>query len=164
MGALKTCLSDYHERTHRSFGKLIEHCGTLEPEELNRELPGFGYPSVRLQIHHALTAERYWFGVPQGRIDVEDDSDQFTTCEALEELRSRIFANSQEYFESVDDEQLEAARPMMTWGNEEKVLKPVHIIMRVMTHTYSHQGQIMAMCRLMGKPVEPGLDFPILEG
>ena len=160
--SLKSCLIDYHERTHRSLSGLIKHCGSLDSEQLNRELPGFGYPTVRLQLHHPLGAERYWFGVLQGRIDVQDDADQFTTCESLEEFRRNVFANSQKYLQSVDDDQLESARSMMTWQNKEKILKPTHIIMRVLTHTYHHQGQIMAMCRLMEKPVEPGLDFPIL--
>ena len=158
---LTASLIDFHKRTHRSAGKLIKHCGLLGPEELNRDLPGFGYPSVRLQLHHMFTAERYWFGVLQGRIDIDDDSMKFPTTESLEKLRQSIFTESQRYLESVDDEQIQSARQMITWGNKEKLLKPVHVIMRVVTHVYHHQGQIVAMCRLMGKPVEPGLDFPL---
>jgi uncharacterized damage-inducible protein DinB len=32
--------------------------------------------------------------------------------------------------------------------------------MRTMTHIYHHQGQVTAMCRLLGRPVN-GLDYPI---
>jgi len=31
--------------------------------------------------------------------------------------------------------------------------------MRTLTHFFHHQGQIAAMCRLLGKPVS-GLDYP----
>ena len=35
-----------------------------------------------------------------------------------------------------------------------------HVFMRTVTHLYHHQGQIVAMCRLVGKPCT-GLDYPI---
>ena len=72
-------LVEFHERAHQSLKKLLEHCHQLSAEELNRELSGFGYPTVRLQLHHDIGAEKYWTGVLQGRIDVRsnDDSDHY---------------------------------------------------------------------------------------
>ena len=56
--------------------------------------------------------------------------------------------------------ELDTARPMITWGNKEKVLRPVHVIERTQMHIYHHQGQILAMCRAFGKP-GGGVDYPI---
>jgi uncharacterized damage-inducible protein DinB len=153
-------LLDIHERVHRNLAALLAHCRELSDEEMNRELTGFGYPTVRLQLHHAIGAERYWTGVLQGRIDADDDSPDYPTMASLEVLRERVFAATAAYLRTVAAGDLNTARPMMTWGNKEKVLTPVHVIMRAVTHIYHHQGQIVAMCRLLGKPC-PGVDYPL---
>ena len=38
----------------------------LPPVALDQELEGFGYPSIRLQLHHVIGAEQYWVGVLRG--------------------------------------------------------------------------------------------------
>jgi uncharacterized damage-inducible protein DinB len=36
------------------------------------------------------------------------------------------------------------------------------VIMRVVTHIFNHEGQVLAMCRSMGKPNVPiDLDYPV---
>jgi len=154
-------LIDFHNRGHQSFEKIIEHCQQFRSQELCREFEGFGYPSLRLQIHHAIGAEKYWIGVLQGRIDVDDDISKYATIDRLTEYRQKVYSATERYLHTVSMEELKRARSMMTWGNNEKVLIPVHVFMRTLTHLYHHQGQISAICRLMGKPVEPGMDYPI---
>lgn len=136
------------------------HCRQFSAEELDRELVGFGYPSVRLQLHHEIGAEQYWIGVLQGRIEADDTSSDYPTVESLEAYRQQIFSATDDYLRAASTEELITARPMMTWGNKEQLLTPVHVFMRTLTHIYHHQGQITAMCRLLGKPVN-GLDYPI---
>ena len=153
-------LLDLHERAHRNLTALLVHCRDLGGEAINRELAGFGYPTVRLQLHHAIGAEKYWIGVLQGRIDADDDSPDYPTIESLEIYRQYVFAATQDYLRGASVQELSSARPMMTWGNRERVLIPAQVFMRTLTHLYHHQGQITAMCRLLGKPCA-GLDYPI---
>lgn len=154
-------LREFHRRAHDSLKRLLEHYGQLSAEELNRELAGFGYPTVRLQIHHEIGVEKYWIGVLQGRVDAEDDDPNYPAVESLEAYRREVFAATQGYLQGASEEELKTPRPMMTWGNKERVLIPVQVFMRTLTHNYHHQGQIAAMCRLLGKPIPPGLDYPI---
>ena len=154
-------LCDAHERTHRSLRKLIAHCGGLEPEALAREFPGFGYPTVPLQLHHGIAAERYWVGVLQGKMLVDHDAEDYSTIAALEAFREMIRAATEGYLAGASSEELNTPRTMVTWRQAEQVLMPAHVILRTMTHHYQHQGQIVAMCRLLGKPIA-GTDFPIL--
>ena len=65
-------LLDLHERSHRSVKKMLEHCQQLSTEELDRVIPGFGFPSVRLQLYHELGAQDYWIGVLNGDIRADD--------------------------------------------------------------------------------------------
>ena len=129
-----------------------------EPE--NRELEGFGYPTLRLQLHHEIGAEEYWIGVLQGRGEADDNSADYRTAASLEIYRQQVFAATDAYLRTASTDELNTARKMMTWGDREQVLIPAQVFMRTMTHLFHHQGQITAMCRLLGQPVN-GLDYPI---
>lgn len=154
-------LLDLHERAHRSLRKLIAHCGQLDQEGLNRDLDGFGFPSVRLQLHHVIGAEEYWMGVLRGRFEVDENDGAYPTVETLEAYRSAVCETTDRYLAAASTDELNTARSMTTWGNKERVLVPAHVFLRTSTHIYHHQGQIVAMCRLLGKPAE-GMDFPIV--
>lgn len=153
-------LLDLHERAHRSLRKLLAHCRQLSSDELNRELPGFGHPTVQLQLHHVIGAEEYWVGVLKGSFEVRDDEADYPTTAKLEEYRQRVCSVTEEYLRATSTEELNTPCKMMTWGDKERMLTPSLVILRPMTHIYQHQGQILAMSRLMGKPVA-GLDFPL---
>jgi uncharacterized damage-inducible protein DinB len=153
-------LLDLHRRAHRNLIALLAHCRELDAEQIDRELDGFGYPTVRLQLHHEIAAEKYWVGVLRGRLDVEDDSPDYPTIESLEAYREKVAAATEAYLRAASVEELNTARPMMTWGDRVKTLAPAHVLLRTATHLYHHQGQIVAMCRLLGKPTG-GLDFPL---
>jgi uncharacterized damage-inducible protein DinB len=154
---------EYHKRAHHSLTTLLDHCRQFSGEELLRELPGFGVPALRSQFHHAIGAEKYWIGVLLGRIDVDDDEADCQTIESLEEYRKLTYSIAEGYLNSATPEELSTARPVMTWGNKERTIIPAHVIMRTITHIYHHQGQIAAMCRILGKPIPQGLDYPIFE-
>ncbi|MCP4686237.1 MAG: hypothetical protein GY867_12430 [bacterium] len=156
-------LLEFCRRAHQSFGKLIEHCRGLSDQEFNKEIDGFGYPTVKLQLHHVLGAQKYWIGVLHGRMDVDEDPDDMFAISDVVEYSISVQRTMEEYLESASTEELTAARPMITWGNIERNLIPAHVVIRTLTHLYQHQGQVMAMCRLMSKPVEPGMDYPILS-
>ena len=154
-------LLDLHARAHQNLVALMAHCRSFDADELHRELAGFGYPTVQLQLHHEVVAERYWVGVLHGRIDAEEDAGEFPTVESLEHLREQVFQATETYLQAASIEELNSARPMMTWGRkEERLLTPANIILRTQMHLYHHQGQLLAMCRLLGKPAN-GFDYPI---
>jgi len=153
-------LMDLHERGHRSLATLLSHCRSFTTDEIDRELPGFGNSTVRLQLHHIIGAEKYWIGVLQGRIDADEDAPDYPTIESLERYREQVFEATKTYLQSASQEALNTAREMMTWGGERPVLTPARVIARTVTHIYHHMGQVAVMCRLLGRPCK-GLDFPI---
>ncbi len=156
-------LSDIHYRAHQTLQKLLMHCRALEPGELNREMDEFGDPTVQLQLHHVISAERYWIGVLEGRMDVDEDEADYPTADALEAFRQKVFALGESYLQTASADELNTPRPMITWGNKERVLIPAHVFLRTQMHIYHHHGKVSAMCRLMGKPIPPGMDYPIAE-
>ncbi len=154
-------LRDLHERTHRKLAELIAHCGELDLEALNRVMDGFGDGTLRLQLHHALTAERYWVGVIHGRMDADNDAEKYPDVPSLEALRAEVFAFTDGYLAGATAAELNTARPMTTWDGKEHPLAPAHVVLRTVTHIYHHMGQVAAMCRLLGHPVTQGVNYPI---
>ena len=152
---------DMHVRAHRSMERLIRHCGQLTTDELNREIIGFGYPTVRLQLEHMVGAEEYWVRVIRGRFDENEADGEFPTLAAIESYRLRVAEETDEFLRSSTDEDLNEPREMLTWPKKLRTLTPAHIIVRTLTHIYQHQGQVLAMCRIIDRPAPAGLDFPL---
>jgi len=155
-------LLDLHERCHRSLTRYVEHCRLLSDEELDRQLDGFGYPTVRIQLQHAIGAERYWVSVLRNQMDASEDEADAVSIDALEQFRQSVFEVTQAWLGETPDEQLTAPQTVTTFGGHERSLAPTHVILRTQTHVFHHMGQIAAMCRLMGHPIPEGLDFPIV--
>lgn len=155
-------LTDTHSRCHQSLAKLIDHCAGFSNDELARELDGFGYPCIRLQLHHVIGAEQYWVGVLRGLMLVDELEQDYASIDALRAFRQRVAGITVEYLNNADEGELNTPRPMTTFGGHERELVPAHIILRTQTHIFQHQGQVAAMSRLLGKPIPPGLDFPII--
>src|SRR5262245_31862912 len=153
-------LLDIHDRSHRNVRGLIEHCRQLTSEEFGRSMDGFGYPSVRLQIHHAIGAEKYWVSVLEGHMDAEENESDYQGVDALERYREGVFVVTERYLRGASEDALNTAKVMTTWGNRQRLLIPAEVILRTKVHYYHPQGKVLAMCRLMGKPGS-GLDYPI---
>ena len=153
-------LIEVHERVHQNLAILLDHCDTLPEGGCDKEMDGFGYKTIRLQIHHMLGAEEYWIGVIQGDFNADDDDHLYPTIGSLKDFREKVFDMGRTWLDSASEEELLTARPMMTWRGVEKVMTPAHIFMRTQTHMYHHKGQVVAMCRLLGQPCS-GTDYPI---
>ncbi|MCC7139835.1 MAG: DinB family protein [Planctomycetes bacterium] len=154
-------LLELHRRTQTSVQKAIEHCEDFAPEALHVEHAGFGYPTVLRQLHHVAGAERYWVGVLEGRmLDDEHDAD-FASLQALRAYRECVLSATRAAIARLSPEALATRRPMTVWGGRVVDLVPALVVLRTQTHAYQHLGQVTAMCRLLGRPVPPGLDFPL---
>ncbi|MCB9893719.1 MAG: DinB family protein [Planctomycetes bacterium] len=154
-------LLDLHQRTHTSLQKLVDHCSGFSADELARELEGFGYPSIRHQLHHVIGAEHYWLGVLRGEILVDEDPADMADIGALRAYRERVVAKTVAYLQTADETELNTRRRVTAWGPREIEVVPAHVILRTQTHIFQHQGQVAAMARLLGRPIPPGLDFPL---
>ena len=152
-------LVDVHTRTQASLGKLLDHCAGFSDADLSRELEGFGYPSIRLQLHHVIGAEEYWVGVLRGLMLVDENPADFASIDALRAYRARVAGVTGDYLRAATEAELNTPRTMTTWGRKQTELMPAHVILRTQTHFFQHQGQVAAMARLMGRPIPRGLDF-----
>ncbi|GIK52956.1 MAG: hypothetical protein BroJett014_19290 [Planctomycetota bacterium] len=154
-------LLDMHARSQRSLRGLIAHCGQLSAEQLAREMPDFGDPTLLAQFAHVMGAQRYWLGCLQGRIEAEDPA--LAGMAEAEAFRESISAQVSAYLAGAGEAELNTPRAVKTFHGE-RTLAPAHVVLRTITHIYDHKGKIAAMCRALGKPIPPGLDFPLMQG
>jgi uncharacterized damage-inducible protein DinB len=155
-------LLDIHTRAHRSLQALLRHCGGFGAPELAREFEGFGYPSMREQLDHVIGAEEYWMNVVCGRYTGGDPEEiPHPDTVGLEAYRAATAERTASYLRGASDAELNTPRTMLTWPGRPRLLVPALVVLRTQTHIFQHQGQILAICRLLGRPSPGGLDFPL---
>jgi uncharacterized damage-inducible protein DinB len=155
-------LLDIHARAHESLRRLIEFCGTLSDDELRRRLPGFGMPSVHRQLEHTIGAEVYWQRVLTTGYGEEATLPALPDVAAIERFRAGTAAVTHAYLARATPPEILTRREMISDPGETRVLRPADVILRIVTHNFNHQGQILAMCRTMGRPNERvDLDYPL---
>ena len=145
-------LLDVHARAHRSLHGLIAFCGTLRTDELLRQLPGFGFPTVLRQLVHTIGAEVYWQTVVTRGYSEEATLPDLPHLAAIEAFREQTASATRSYLERASEAELNTPRLMISDPGQTRLLRPADVIVRVVTHIFSHQGQVLAMCRSIGKP------------
>ena len=155
-------LLDIHARAHESLRRLIDFCGTLTGEELRRPLTGFGFPTVHRQLEHTIGAELYWQTVVTRGYTEEAVLPALPDVATIEAFRQQTASTTRTYLRGASDSELNSTRQMISDPGETRLLRPADVIMRVVTHIFNHQGQVLAMCRSLGKPNDTlDLDYPV---
>jgi uncharacterized damage-inducible protein DinB len=158
----RAALLDIHARAHESLRRLIVFCGALTEDELRRPLNGFGFPTLLRQLEHTIGAEVYWQTVVIRGYTEEATLPPLRDVAAIEAFRQQTASTTRSYLERAGEAELNSPRVMISDPGETRLLRPADVIMRVVTHIFNHQGQILAMCRAMGKPNdEIDLDYPV---
>jgi uncharacterized damage-inducible protein DinB len=155
-------LLDVHARAHESLRRVIAFCGILSAEELRQPLNGFGFPTVLLQLEHTIGAEVYWQTVVTKGYSEEAVLPPLPDLAAMEGFRRQTASVTRSYLDGATEAELNTRRQMISDPGQTRVLRPADVILRVVTHIFNHQGQVLAMCRTLGKPNDTvDVDYPI---
>jgi uncharacterized damage-inducible protein DinB len=155
-------LLDVHARAHESLRRLIVFCGDLTEDELRRPLTGFGFPTVLGQLEHTIGAEVYWQTVLTRGYTEEATLPTLRDVATIEAFRQQTASATRSYLERASEAELNAPRGMISDPGETRLLRPADVILRIVTHIFNHQGQVLAMCRSIGKPNDQfDLDYPV---
>jgi uncharacterized damage-inducible protein DinB len=155
-------LLDMHGRAHESFRRLIAFCGDLTDDELRRPLTGFGFPTVLEQLEHTIGAEVYWQTVLTRGYTEEATLPKLPDVAAMEAFRQQTASTTRSYLDRASEAELNSTRQMISDPGQTRMLRPADVIVRVVTHIFNHQGQVLAMCRTIGKPNDThDLDYPV---
>jgi uncharacterized damage-inducible protein DinB len=148
----KSGITELHSATHESLDILLRHVESV-PASLHREpLAGFGFPTVWKQLIHILTVEEGWVHDLQDKTFAAWGEDDCPTMTALLAAQSRLRDATHAYIESLSEAELNttlAKRPQAWFG---ELRSPSFILLHVITHTFHHKGQVVAMLRALGHP------------
>jgi uncharacterized damage-inducible protein DinB len=145
-------IEQLHGWTHQSLDIVLNHISTVAPERLREALPGFGIPTVWKQLTHVLEVEEAWVCALQSKPRLRWRDEDCPNLNALLANKRRVQDATRAYLDSLTETQLNATlatRPN-EWVGELK--SPAFILLHVVTHTFHHKGQVVAMLRTLGYP------------
>jgi uncharacterized damage-inducible protein DinB len=148
----KSGILELHRATHECLDILFGHVGGIPAALLREPLAGFGFPTIWKQLTHILTVEEGWVHDLQGKTFAGWGEEDCPTMAALLAAKSRLRDATRIYIESLSEAQLNTtlAKPPQGWFGERR--SPAFILLHVITHTFHHKGQVVAILRILGHP------------
>jgi uncharacterized damage-inducible protein DinB len=142
----------FHGWTHASLGLVLDHLSTMPTDDYVREVSGFGFRTLREQTIHIFNCEGFWVHTLQG-LPYADRT--IRECPALADVRGlqkEVSQSTHAYLSILTDQQLNADTELHFSDGDVTVRTPALVIHHVLTHAFHHKGQIVAMCRVLGRP------------
>jgi uncharacterized damage-inducible protein DinB len=114
------------------------------------------------QLEHTIGAEVYWQTVVTRGYTEEASLPNLRDVADIEAFRRETARATRSYLETASELELNSTRQMIRDPGQTRLLRPADVILRVVTHIFNHQGQILAMCRTIGRPNNSvDVDYPV---
>ena len=143
-----------HGWTHESLDVLLRHVSSVPDGVLHNPIAGFGVPTIWKQLVHILEVEEAWVCDLQDKpwIHWREREPDCATMQDLLHAKERVRRVTQTYLHSLTDTLLNTTlthRPKEWVG---PLKSPAFILHHIVTHTFHHKGQVVAMLRTLGYP------------
>lgn len=155
-------IRQFHAWTHASLTLLLDHLSTIPAAAYAKEVPGFGFPTIRAQVIHILNCEGFWIHTLQAIPFVDEDAANWPAVSDARLLQSEVGTRTLNYLSRLDEQHLVAAAELHFSDGDVAVRTPALILHHVLTHAFHHKGQIVSMCRILGYPA-PDTDLNQFE-
>ena len=141
-----------HGWTHASLDLVLDHLSTMPTSDYVRELPSFGFPSLRDQVIHVFNCEGFWVHALQGQQYTDRTIEECPTVADARLLQKEASRWTDAYLSNLTNQQLNTNAELRFPDGGGTVRTPALILHHVLTHAFHHKGQIVAMCRALGHP------------
>jgi uncharacterized damage-inducible protein DinB len=142
----------FHGWTHASLNLVLDHLSTIPASDYVKELPNFGFHTLREQVIHIFNCEGFWIHTLQGRRYVDRKPEECPAVTDARLLQQEVSAVTQVYLSNLTDQQLNSDTELHFPDSDVAVRTPALVLHHVLTHAFHHKGQIVAMCRALGHP------------
>ena len=152
----------FHGWTHACLNLVLDHLSTIPADDDVREVPGFGFPTLRQQVIHIFNCEAFWVHTLQGLPFIDRSQN---SCPALSDakcLKEEVSAGTIAYLSGLTDRQLNSNTELHFPDGDIAVRTPAFVVHHVLTHAFHHKGQVVAMCCALGHPA-PDTDLSRFE-
>ncbi len=151
-----------HSWTHASLSLVLDHLSTIPGRDYAKEVPGFGFSSLRAQVIHILNCEGFWIRTLQSVAFEDERPDDWLDVSDARVLQREVSQKTLNYLSCLTDQQLNAGTQLFFPDGDTAVRTPALILHHVLTHAFHHKGQIVSMCRILGYPA-PDTDLNQFE-
>ncbi len=151
-----------HGWTHASLTLLLDHLSTIPAIAYGKELPDFGFPTLRKQVIHIFNCEGFWIHTLQSLPYADRDPSDFPDVADARVMQQEVSQRTRAFLSTLPDQQLNADTELKFSDGDRAVRTPALILHHVLTHAFHHKGQIVAMCRALGYPA-PDTDLNQFE-
>lgn len=151
-----------HGWTHSCLSLLLDHLTTIPAGDYSKEVPGFGFPTLRQQVVHVFNCEGFWIHVLQGQPFQDRNPADCLAVTDARLLQQDVSRQTLAYLSDLTDQQLNTNTELHFPDGDVAFRTPALVLHHVFTHAFHHKGQIVAMCRLLGHPA-PDTDLNHFE-
>ena len=155
-------MRQFHSWTHAILTLTLDHLAKIPTADYIRELPSFGFPSLRAQVIHIFNCEAFWIHTLQKLPFEDEDPADFPTVAEARTLQREVGLRTLNYLSRLSEQHLNGNAQMHFPDGDTAVRAPALILHHVLTHAFHHKGQIVAMCRALGRPA-PDTDLNNFE-
>ena len=139
-----------HSWTHACLGLVLDHLEPIPASDYLKEVPGFGFRTLREQAIHLFNCEGFWIHTLEGLRYVGRRPEECPAVSDARSLQEEVRQFTDAYLWRVTDEQLNTDTELHFPDGDVAVRTPALVLHHVFTHAFHHKGQIVAMCRLLG--------------
>ena len=142
----------FHGWTHACIGVALDHLSTISAGDYGKEVPGFGFGTLREQAIHIFNCEGFWIHTLRGLPYVDRRPEACPAVADARTLQLEVSVQTHAYLSSLSDQQLNTNTELRFPDGDVAVRTPALVLHHVLTHAFHHKGQIVAMCRVLGHP------------
>jgi uncharacterized damage-inducible protein DinB len=130
----------FHGWTHASLNLVLDHLSTIPASDYAKELPNFGFRTLREQVIHIFNCEGFWIHTLQGLryVDRKPESSAVGDAKLLQQEVSR---RTQAYLSSMTDQQLNTDTELHFADGDVAVRTPALVLHHVLTHALGHPAR-----------------------
>lgn len=152
----------FHGWTHACISTALDHLSTLPAGDYVKDVPGFGFSTLRDQSVHIFNCEGFWIQVLQGLTYIDRRPEQCPAVADARVLQQDVYRQTEAYLSRLSDQKLNTNTELHFPDGDVAVRTPALVLHHFMTHAFHHKGQIVAMCRALGHPA-PDTDLNQFE-
>jgi uncharacterized damage-inducible protein DinB len=141
-----------HGWTHASLDAVLAHLSHLPADDYVREVSGFGFPTLRDQVIHIFNCEGSWVHRLQGVPYEERTPADWPSIADARRLQKEVSQRTRAYLSTLTDQQLNTEVELHFSDGDVAFRTPALVLHHVFTHAFHHKGQVVAMCRVLGRP------------
>ena len=142
----------FHGWTHASLNLILDHLSTIPASDYAKELPTFGFRTLREQVIHIFNCEGFWIHTLQGLRYVDRKPEECPAVADARLLQQDVSGRTHRYLSNLTDQHLNSDTELHFPDGDVAVRTPALVLHHVLTHAFHHKGQIVAMSRALGHP------------